>query len=88
VYSLPFTLRSYAEVDYVRGKMDAAMLEGLKKNGFVSFGLTDNGFAYLMSNHPVARPEDLKGQQGLVAEATRSARRRSPRSVSRRSRCG
>jgi len=63
VYSLPFTLRSYAEVDYVRGKMDAAMLEGLKKNGFVSFGLTDNGFAYLMSNHPVARPEDLKGHK-------------------------
>ena len=63
VYSLPFTLRSYAEVDYVRGKMDAAMIDGLKKNGFVSFGLTDNGFAYLMSNHPVARPEDLKGHK-------------------------
>lgn len=63
VYSLPFTLRSYAEVDYVRGKMDGAMLEGLKKAGFVSFGLTDNGFAYLMSNHPVTRPEDLRGHK-------------------------
>jgi TRAP-type C4-dicarboxylate transport system substrate-binding protein len=63
VCSLPFTLRSYAEVDYVRGKMDAAMLEGLRKGGFVSFGLTDNGFAYLMSNHPVVRPEDLAGHK-------------------------
>ena len=63
VYGLPFTLRSYAEVDYVRGKMDGAMKDGLEKGGFVSFGLIDNGFAYLMSSHPVTRPEDLRGHK-------------------------
>lgn len=68
IYSLPFTLRSFAEVDYVRGKMDAAMLEGLRKGGFVSFGFTDNGFAYLLSNHPVTSPDDLKGHKVWVPE--------------------
>ena len=63
VYSLPLALRSYQEADYVRSKMDGLMAEGLKKAGFASFGLTDNGFAYLMSKRPVTRPEDLKGQK-------------------------
>lgn len=68
IYSVPFTLRSSAEADYVRGRMDGQMAEGLKRAGFVSFGLTDNGFAYLMSNRPLAGPEDLKGQKVWTPE--------------------
>lgn len=68
VYGLPFTLRSYGEVDCVRSRMDGQMAEGLKRGGFVSFGLIDNGFAYLMSNRPVAGPEDLKGQKVWAPE--------------------
>jgi TRAP-type C4-dicarboxylate transport system substrate-binding protein len=68
VYGLPFNFRSHAEADYVRGRMDAALLEGLKKSGFVGFGLTENGFAYLMSGHPVRRVDDLKGHKVWVPE--------------------
>jgi TRAP-type C4-dicarboxylate transport system substrate-binding protein len=68
VYGLPFNFRSYAEADYVRGKMDAQLLDGLKKSGFVGFGLTENGFAYLLSGHPVRRVEDLKGHKVWVPE--------------------
>lgn len=68
VYSLPFTLRSQAEADYVRSRMDGQMVEGLKRAGFVTFGLTDNGFAYLMSNRALAGPEDLKGQRVWTPE--------------------
>lgn len=68
VYGLPFTLRSYGDVDCVRRRMDGQMAEGLKQNGFVSFGLIDNGFAYLMSNRPVAGPEDLRGQKVWTPE--------------------
>jgi TRAP-type C4-dicarboxylate transport system substrate-binding protein len=68
VYGLPFNFRSYAEADYVRSKMDAGLLEGLKKSGFVGFGLSENGFAYLLSGHPVRRVEDLKGHKVWVPE--------------------
>jgi TRAP-type C4-dicarboxylate transport system substrate-binding protein len=68
VYGLPFAFRSYEEADYVRSRMDGTLVEGLKKQGFVSFGLTENGFAYLMSGHPVRRVEDLKGHRVWVPE--------------------
>jgi len=68
VYGVPFALRSYAEADYVRSKMDGLMIEGVSKAGFVSFGLIGNGFAYLMSNRPVSAPEDLKGQKVWAPE--------------------
>ncbi len=68
VYGLPFAFRSYEEADYVRARMDPTIVEGLKKQGFVSFGLTENGFAYLMSGHPVRRVEDLKGHRVWVPE--------------------
>ena len=68
VYGLPFNFRSYAEADYVRSRMDVQLLEGLKKNGFIGFGLTENGFAYLMSGHPVRRVDDLKGHKVWVPE--------------------
>ena len=68
IYSLPFLFRSYAEVDYVRGKMDKLLLAGLRKNGYVSFGIGEGGFAYLMSNEPVTKTEDLQGKKVWVPE--------------------
>ncbi|MGR9045870.1 MAG: TRAP transporter substrate-binding protein [Gammaproteobacteria bacterium] len=68
IYSLPLIFRSYDEVDYVRSRMDDLIIEGLAKNGFISFGLSEGGFAYLMSDKPVVRAEDLKGQKIWVPE--------------------
>lgn len=71
IYSLPFAFRSHAEVDYVRSRMDDLILQGLEERGFVSFGLAEGGFAYLMSNRPIRRSDDLKDQKIWMPEGDR-----------------
>jgi len=63
VYSLPLAFRSHAEVDYVRKNMDQLIIDGLYENGYVSFGLGEGGFAYLMSGETLDDIEKLKGQK-------------------------
>lgn len=74
LYGLPFIFRSYEEVDYVRARMDALIMDGLKANGFVSFGLGEGGFAYFMSNQPIRRSADLKQQKMWIPEGDRISR--------------
>lgn len=60
VYSLPLLFRSYEEVDYVRSQMDRLLIDKLYENGYVSFGLSEGGFAYLMSESPLDSIDKLK----------------------------
>jgi TRAP-type C4-dicarboxylate transport system substrate-binding protein len=66
IYSLPMMFKSLAEVDHVRQQMDGAIVEGLKTNGFVTFGLADGGFAYVMSRHPVDRIDVLRNVKAWI----------------------
>ncbi len=66
IYSLPLTFKSLDEVDHVRQKMDPVLIEGLEASGFVTFGLADGGFAYIMSNQPVASIEVLDSLKAWV----------------------
>lgn len=68
IYSLPFIFHSLQEVDYVRKRMDSTILAGLEKEGFVGFGISEGGFAYLMSNQPVQAVEELKPLKVWVPE--------------------
>ncbi len=68
LYNIPFTFRSYQEVDYVRERMDTQLIKGLAENGFISFGLSEGGFAYLMSNRAVRSLDDLKGKKVWVPD--------------------
>ena len=68
IYSLPFVFHSLKEVDYVRKRMDPLIIAGLKKAGFTSFGISEGGFAYLMSNRPVRSIADLKSLKVWVPE--------------------
>lgn len=68
IYSLPFLFRSYAEVDYVRGKMDSLMQQGLANNGMVSLGMSDGGFAYFMSDTAVAALDVLRHKKVWLPE--------------------
>ncbi len=68
LYGLPFLFRSYDDLDYVRARMDKTIVQGIEKNGFVTFGITDGGFAYIMSSVPNRRVEDLKGQKVWAPE--------------------
>lgn len=74
VYSLPMLFRSYDELDYVRARMDQGIARGIEAHGFVTFGITDGGFAYLMSNAPLRRVDDLKDQKIWVPEGDNISR--------------
>ena len=68
IYSLPMLFRSYDELDYVRARMDKKIAQGIEEHGFVTFGLTDGGFAYLLSSSQLQRVDDLKNQKIWVPE--------------------
>jgi TRAP-type C4-dicarboxylate transport system substrate-binding protein len=68
IYSLPMLFRSYDELDYVRARMDKKIAQGIDDHGFVTFGFTDGGFAYLMSSSPLRHADDLKSQKIWVPE--------------------
>lgn len=59
IYNVPLQFRNFAEVDYVRAKMDQSIMEGIEKGGFVTFGLAEGGFAYTMSKAPLTSSPDL-----------------------------
>lgn len=60
IYSLPFLFRSSEEVDHVRAQIDAKLIAGLQRKGFVSFGFSEGGFAYLMSQNAFSTADALK----------------------------
>lgn len=69
VYSLPLKFRSFDEVDYVRGKMDAGLSKQLEDGGFVNFGFAEGGFAYAMSkNQPVTSVATLRKQRVWIPD--------------------
>ena len=59
IYNVPLQFRNFAEVDYVRSKMDQAIMDGIEKGGFITFGLAEGGFAYTMSKAPLTSSPDL-----------------------------
>jgi len=68
IYSLPFAFRNSEEVDFVRARMDKLVSQGLYERGYVSFGLAEAGFAYLMSSKPISSISDLKEHKVWVPE--------------------
>ena len=74
IYSLPLVFRSFAEVDYVRERLDPELIVGLKQQGFISYGLIDAGFAYVMSNKEVRLLSDLAGQRVWAPESDELSR--------------
>ncbi len=60
VYNMPIIFDSLEEVDYVRSQMDSILIKGMREGGFVTFGLAEGGFAYLMSKDPVVSIADLR----------------------------
>ncbi|MEZ4526819.1 MAG: TRAP transporter substrate-binding protein DctP [Desulfobacterales bacterium] len=60
IYGLPLKFKSFEEVDHVRRHMDALIAEGMEKGGFVTFGLAEGGFAYIMSAQPIRTVADLR----------------------------
>jgi TRAP-type C4-dicarboxylate transport system substrate-binding protein len=74
IYSMPLKFKSFDEVDYVRGKMDASLSKQLEDAGMVNFGFAEGGFAYAMSkNAPVPSVEALRGEKVWIPEGDRQS---------------
>lgn len=68
VYGLPFIFNSYEEVDYVRDRMDSLLMDGLEENGFVTFGLAEGGFVYVMSDSPIRAVRELGNKKVWIPD--------------------
>ena len=68
LYSLPLLFRDYEEVDIVRSHLDQKLMQGLAQNGFEALAITDGGFAYVLSQQPIRRVEDMKGMRVWLVE--------------------
>jgi len=63
IYGFPLFFDTLDEVDFVRRTMDAQIVRGIEQNGFVTFGLAEGGFAYMLSQEPLRSINDLKPQK-------------------------
>ena len=68
VYNLIMKFNSFEEVDYVRKRIDPFIEKGLEENGLVALGLSEIGFAYLMSTESIASVDDLRKQKAWIPE--------------------
>ena len=69
IYAMPFLFNSHKEALYVRSKMDKLIIAGLKKEGLISFGFAESGFAYIMSNTPVKGVSELRELKAWIPDS-------------------
>ena len=75
IYNLPMQFHSLAEVDAVRARLDQRLVDGLAQKGFVSFGIAEGGFAYLLSQHPITTVAELRRHKAWVPDIDRMSRK-------------
>ncbi|MDH4206381.1 MAG: TRAP transporter substrate-binding protein DctP [Desulfobacteraceae bacterium] len=68
IYSLPLFFRSFKEIDYVREHLDKQIIDGFEKGGFVTFGIAEGGFAYVMSTVPIRTVDDMRRQKVWIPD--------------------
>jgi TRAP-type C4-dicarboxylate transport system substrate-binding protein len=68
IYAQPMKFTDLAEVDYIRRHMDPFIIDGLNKAGFVTFGITGGGFAYIMSKEPIETVQDLRKRKVWIPD--------------------
>jgi len=59
VYALPKLFDNTEEVDYIRNKFDTRIKKGIKDTDMVSFGMSETGFAYILSTRKINDTGDL-----------------------------
>ncbi len=65
---LPMMFDSYAEIDYVRQRLDPIIKQIMEDNGFVILGISEGGFARIMSKQPMQDLETIRGSKVWVPE--------------------
>ena len=65
---LPMLFHSFDEVDYVRSRVDAVLKQEMEKNGFVILGISEGGFARILSKQPMRDLESIRSSKVWVPE--------------------
>ncbi len=68
VLSLPMVFKSFEEVDYVRQVMDKKVKQHVAKNGFIILGISEGGFARIMSNKVINNIQDIRNSKVWIPE--------------------
>jgi TRAP-type C4-dicarboxylate transport system substrate-binding protein len=68
LFSMPMLFDSIEEARFVRNELDAVVRQRLEDAGYINFGFAGAGFAYMMSNRPMATLSDMKGQKVWIPE--------------------
>ena len=68
VLSLPMLFKSFDEVDRVRKVMDEKIKRHVAKNGFVVLGISEGGFARIMSNKEINTIEDIRDSKVWIPQ--------------------
>ena len=68
VMGLPMLFRSLEEVDYVRERMDPIVKQKMEESGFVLLGISEGGFARILSKQPMQDLEALRNSKVWVPE--------------------
>ncbi|MDF1761873.1 MAG: TRAP transporter substrate-binding protein DctP [Oleibacter sp.] len=68
LYSLPFTFRNLNEVRTIRKEFDPYIIEQMAKAGYVVLGISEAGFAYMMSDKPIRSSSDMSDRKVWVPE--------------------
>jgi len=71
VLQVPFLFSTYDEVDQVLGTLAGDLERGFAAQGYEILGWFELGFVYLMSQSPIARIADLKGQRVWAVAGSR-----------------
>ncbi|WP_305907041.1 TRAP transporter substrate-binding protein DctP [Methylomarinum sp. Ch1-1] len=71
LYNLVLKFHNLQEVDYVRRKMDAKLMQGLEEHGVVPLGFAEVGMAYVMSTAPVQTLEQMRNYKVWVPDDNR-----------------
>lgn len=68
LYSLPFTFQNLEEVRAIRAEFDPIIANALAEKGFTLLGMSEGGFAYLMSAGSLADPSQFSGRKVWAPE--------------------
>ncbi|HEU0153739.1 MAG TPA: TRAP transporter substrate-binding protein DctP [Arenimonas sp.] len=68
IYSLPFLMSSWDDVDRVRAEVDPMLAKGFEAHGIRMLGVSGLGFAYLMGDKPLGSAADMAGRKLWVPQ--------------------
>ena len=71
VLGLPMLFKNLDEVDYVRERVDPIIKQHTKDSGFVILGITEGGFARILSRQPMQDLESLRRGKVWIPEGDR-----------------